>query len=214
MSRVYADNSQAIGNTPLVRLNHVTKGCKATVLAKIEGRNPAYSVKCRIGANMIWDAEKRGVLSEDLENHCGAHLRQYRHCPGLHCRGSWLQADPHHAGIDVDRTSTGDGRAWSRADPHGSRQRHAWPPSLRPRKLLIAILPSTSCRVSLIIPPTQRSTKKPQVLRSGMTAMEPSMSLSLALAPVARVLPVSRATSRKKRARPSPRSPLSQATAL
>ena len=64
MSRVYADNSQAIGNTPLVRLNHITKGCKATVLAKIEGRNPAYSVKCRIGANMIWDAEKRGVLSE------------------------------------------------------------------------------------------------------------------------------------------------------
>ncbi len=64
MSRVYADNSQAIGNTPLVRLNHVTKGCKATVLAKVEGRNPAYSVKCRIGANMIWDAEKRGVLSD------------------------------------------------------------------------------------------------------------------------------------------------------
>ena len=64
MSRVYADNSQAIGNTPLVRLNHITKGCKATVLAKIEGRNPAYSVKCRIGANMIWDAEKRGVLTE------------------------------------------------------------------------------------------------------------------------------------------------------
>jgi cysteine synthase A len=64
MSRVYADNSQAIGNTPLVRLNHVTKGCKATVLAKVEGRNPAYSVKCRIGANMIWDAEKRGVLTE------------------------------------------------------------------------------------------------------------------------------------------------------
>ena len=64
MPRVYADNSQAIGNTPLVRLNHVTKGCKATVLAKIEGRNPAYSVKCRIGANMIWDAEKRGALTE------------------------------------------------------------------------------------------------------------------------------------------------------
>ena len=64
MSRVYADNSQAIGNTPLVRLNNVTKGCKATVLAKVEGRNPAYSVKCRIGANMIWDAEKRGVLTE------------------------------------------------------------------------------------------------------------------------------------------------------
>ena len=65
MSRIYDDNSQAIGNTPLVKLNNVTKNCKATVLAKVEGRNPAYSVKCRIGANMIWDAEKRGVLSSD-----------------------------------------------------------------------------------------------------------------------------------------------------
>ncbi len=64
MSRIYEDNSLAIGNTPLVRLNSVTKNSKATVLAKIEGRNPAYSVKCRIGANMIWDAEKRGALSK------------------------------------------------------------------------------------------------------------------------------------------------------
>lgn len=64
MSRIYNDNSLAIGNTPLVRLNSITKNSKATVLAKIEGRNPAYSVKCRIGANMIWDAEKRGVLKK------------------------------------------------------------------------------------------------------------------------------------------------------
>ena len=62
MSRIYKDNSESIGNTPLVRLNRVTEGAKASVLAKIEGRNPAYSVKCRIGAAMIWDAEKRGVL--------------------------------------------------------------------------------------------------------------------------------------------------------
>jgi len=62
MPRIYEDQSQAIGNTPLVRLNHLTRGAGATVLAKIEGRNPAYSVKCRIGASMIWDAEKRGVL--------------------------------------------------------------------------------------------------------------------------------------------------------
>ena len=65
MSRIYEDNSQAIGNTPLVKLHAVSKNAKATVLAKIEGRNPAYSVKCRIGANMIWDAEKRSLLSKE-----------------------------------------------------------------------------------------------------------------------------------------------------
>lgn len=67
MSRIYSDNSQSIGNTPLVRLNHVTKGAQATVLAKVEGRNSAYSVKDRIGANMIWDAEERGVLKPGVE---------------------------------------------------------------------------------------------------------------------------------------------------
>ena len=67
MSKIYKDNSESIGNTPLVRLNRVTQGAKATVLAKIEGRNPAYSVKCRIGAAMIWDAEKRGVLKPGVE---------------------------------------------------------------------------------------------------------------------------------------------------
>ena len=60
--RVYDDNSLSIGRTPLVRLNRVTDGAKASVLVKIEGRNPAYSVKCRIGAAMVWDAEKRGIL--------------------------------------------------------------------------------------------------------------------------------------------------------
>src|SRR5512140_2228025 len=64
---VYSDNSLSIGRTPLVRLNRVTDGAKATVLAKIEGRNPAYSVKCRIGAAMIWDAEKKGLLGPGKE---------------------------------------------------------------------------------------------------------------------------------------------------
>uniref|UniRef100_A0A7C4LLL8 Cysteine synthase n=1 Tax=Schlesneria paludicola TaxID=360056 RepID=A0A7C4LLL8_9PLAN len=59
---IFADNSETIGRTPLVRINRLTKGLKATVLAKIEGRNPAYSVKCRIGAAMIWDAEQTGKL--------------------------------------------------------------------------------------------------------------------------------------------------------
>jgi cysteine synthase len=67
MIRIYDDNSLSIGRTPLVRLNRITAGCDATVLAKIEGRNPAYSVKCRIGAAMIWDAEKRGVLKPGCE---------------------------------------------------------------------------------------------------------------------------------------------------
>jgi cysteine synthase len=62
MARIFEDNSLSIGNTPLVRLNRITKGLDATVVAKIEGRNPAYSVKCRIGAAMIWDAEKKGIL--------------------------------------------------------------------------------------------------------------------------------------------------------
>jgi cysteine synthase A len=67
MANVYADNSLSIGKTPLIKLNRITDGAKATVLAKIEGRNPAYSVKCRIGAAMIWDAEKRGVLKPGIE---------------------------------------------------------------------------------------------------------------------------------------------------
>ncbi|MBU4212066.1 MAG: cysteine synthase A [Kiritimatiellae bacterium] len=66
MRRIFEDNSMSIGNTPLVRLNRVTQGLKATLLAKIEGRNPAYSVKCRIGAAMVWDAEKRGVLKPGM----------------------------------------------------------------------------------------------------------------------------------------------------
>jgi len=67
MANIYADNSLSIGQTPLIKLNRVTDGAKATVLAKIEGRNPGYSVKCRIGAAMIWDAEKRGALKPGQE---------------------------------------------------------------------------------------------------------------------------------------------------
>jgi cysteine synthase len=67
MKRIYEDNSRSIGNTPLVKLNSLTQGMPATVLVKVEGRNPAYSVKCRIGAAMIWDAEERGVLRPGME---------------------------------------------------------------------------------------------------------------------------------------------------
>lgn len=67
MSAWFEDNAKSIGNTPLVKLNRITDGAAATVFAKIEGRNPAYSVKCRIGAAMIWDAEQRGLLGPGKE---------------------------------------------------------------------------------------------------------------------------------------------------
>lgn len=67
MGKVFSDNVESIGNTPLVRLNRMTQGAKATVLAKVEGRNPAYSVKCRIGAAMVWDAEQRGLIKSGKE---------------------------------------------------------------------------------------------------------------------------------------------------
>ena len=67
MEKIFADNSLSLGRTPLVRLNRITEGAGATVLAKIEGRNPAYSVKDRIGAAMIWDAEERGLLGPGKE---------------------------------------------------------------------------------------------------------------------------------------------------
>ncbi len=67
MARFFDDNSLSIGNTPLIKINRMAQGLKATILGKIEGRNPAYSVKCRIGANMIWTAEKQGLLKPGME---------------------------------------------------------------------------------------------------------------------------------------------------
>lgn len=64
MSKIYEDNSLTIGHTPLVRLNRIGNG---RILAKVESRNPSFSVKCRIGANMIWEAEKSGILTKDKE---------------------------------------------------------------------------------------------------------------------------------------------------
>jgi len=67
MAHWFEDNAQSIGRTPLVRLNRIVERPRARVLAKIEGRNPGYSVKCRLGAAMVWDAEKRGVLGPGKE---------------------------------------------------------------------------------------------------------------------------------------------------
>ncbi|MBI4678915.1 MAG: cysteine synthase A [Elusimicrobia bacterium] len=66
--KIFGDNSLSIGRTPLVRINRMARGLGAAVAAKIEGLNPSYSVKCRIGASMVWDAEKRGVLRPGGDN--------------------------------------------------------------------------------------------------------------------------------------------------
>src|SRR3979411_1115707 len=63
---IYDDNTKSIGHTPLIRINRLDAASGATVLAKIEGRNPAYSVKCRIGSAMVWDAEERGTLKPGM----------------------------------------------------------------------------------------------------------------------------------------------------
>ena len=67
MTKFFDDNSLSIGNTPMVKINRMAQGLKATILGKIEGRNPSYSVKCRIGASMIWAAEKQGLLKPGME---------------------------------------------------------------------------------------------------------------------------------------------------
>jgi cysteine synthase len=67
MAGYFEDNSFSIGNTPMVRINRIGAGCGATILAKIEGRNPSYSVKCRIGSSMVWDAEQKGLLGPGRE---------------------------------------------------------------------------------------------------------------------------------------------------
>ncbi|HUL30835.1 MAG TPA: cysteine synthase A [Thermodesulfobacteriota bacterium] len=67
MAKYFDDNSLSIGNTPLVKINRMADELKATILGKVEGRNPSYSVKCRIGANMIWAAEKQGLLKSGME---------------------------------------------------------------------------------------------------------------------------------------------------
>ena len=68
MGKLYDDNSSSIGNTPLVRLNRITRGLDCVIAVKIEGRNPAYSVKCRIGAAMIWAAEREGILKQGAKD--------------------------------------------------------------------------------------------------------------------------------------------------
>ena len=153
--RVYDDNSFSIGRTPLVRLNRVTDGGKSTILAKIEGRNPAYSVKCRIGASMVWDAEKRGILKpgkaliEPTSGNTGIALAFVAAARGY-------PDHAHHARDHVRWSAARCSRRWERTwcSPTA---RWAWPaPSPRPKRLLPPTPSVSCCCNSSRIPPIRR----------------------------------------------------------
>lgn len=91
MSKIFEDNSLTIGHTPLVRLNRIGNG---RILAKVESRNPSFSVKCRIGANMIWDAEKRGVLKPGESAAYPERNEAFRHFPRWPDRGNGGDPQP------------------------------------------------------------------------------------------------------------------------
>ena len=115
---VYEDNTKSIGRTPLVRINRLDASSGATVLAKIEGRNPAYSVKCRIGAAMVWDAERARRIEAGNDPR-RAHQRQYGHRPGLRGRGAGYKLRSDHAGDHEHGTPQAycvDDRRRARAD--------------------------------------------------------------------------------------------------
>src|SRR6266498_218307 len=136
MARIFEDNSKSIGGTPLVRLDRLAQGLGATVVAKIEGRNPAYSVKCRIGAAMIWAAERDGVLKpgsrertivEPTSGNTGIALAYVAAARGYvgerDARDDVPRAPPHAAGVRRRARAHGGVEGDARGDREGGGDR-------------------------------------------------------------------------------------------
>ena len=200
MSRIFDDNSLSIGGTPLVRLNRITAGLPATVLAKIEGRNPAYSVKCRIGASMIWAAEQRRhaearlarrTIVEPTSGNTGIALAFVAAARGY----PLILTMPETMSLERRRHAQGvrgGARPDRRGEGHARRHREG-----RGNRG-VAIRNGTGCRSSSRTRPTPRSTSRPPGRRSGTTPTARSTSSSPASARAARS-PASAATSRRRR---------------
>ena len=167
--RILNSICEAIGGTPLVRLNRlpIEAGCLAEILVKLEFFNPLSSVKDRIALSMIEAAERAGRLSPG-QRHRRADLRQHRHRAGVRLRGQGLSPDPDHAREHVARASQDAQAARCRAgaDPGSARAcaaRFARPSASWPSSRV------RSCCSSSRTPPTRRSTGAPRPRRSGAT---------------------------------------------
>ena len=168
MAQWFEDNAQSIGRTPLVRINRLQDRQRARILAKIEGRNPAYSVKCRIGAAMVWDAEKSG-RARPRQGDRRADERQHRHRAGLRRRRARLPAHPDHARDDERRAAQAARGLRRQAGPHRGRQGHERRHRARPRRSRRRTRAATCCCSSSRTPPTPPSTSRPPARRSGTT---------------------------------------------
>ena len=185
MGRVYADNTESIGRTPLVRINHLAKGAGATVLAKIEGRNPAYSVKCRIGAAMVWDGEKRGELKpgmaivEATSGNTGIALAFAAAARGYECVLTMPETMTHGAAQGARRARR-EARPHARGRRDEGRGREGRGAGARRARAATSSCGSSTTRR------TRRSTRRRPAPRSGTTPTARSTCSSPASAPAAR----------------------------
>lgn len=177
MSKIYEDNSLTIGHTPLVRLNRIGNG---RILAKVESRNPSFSVKCRIGANMIWDAEKRGVLKPGVElveptsGNTGIALAYVAAARGYKLTLTMPET------MSIERRKLLKALGANLVLTEGAKGMKG--AIQKPKKLSPAIRKNISCSSSSATLPTRKSMKKPPARKSGKTPMDRWMCLSPASA--------------------------------